>query len=148
MTGLEKKQRSKGWWSVKSARALSLKDMHNLYDLCFRANATPAEMRWGIVRYVGVLPHSWRKTQAFLDCVSLRLALTPTIRRGYSAPIRDSSWSKIPSSISRGGAILDVERKWMLDSRWTNFRGRPAAVNRNELCLFHSLDVLPDVSSQ
>ncbi|KAK7021652.1 hypothetical protein R3P38DRAFT_2533656, partial [Favolaschia claudopus] len=37
-----------------SARALSLTDMHNLYDHCFRPNATPAQMRWGIERYMSL----------------------------------------------------------------------------------------------
>ncbi|KAJ7920135.1 hypothetical protein B0H13DRAFT_1867911 [Mycena leptocephala] len=54
MTGLEKMKAKAGEVSV-SARALSLSDMHNLYDLCFRPNATPAEMRWGIVRYTAYL---------------------------------------------------------------------------------------------
>lgn len=56
MTGLEKTKAKAGEVSV-SARALSLSDMHNLYDLCFRPNATAAEMRWGIVRYVSAHLH-------------------------------------------------------------------------------------------
>ncbi|KAJ6595446.1 hypothetical protein B0H10DRAFT_1960423 [Mycena sp. CBHHK59/15] len=51
MTGLEKTKAKAGEVST-SACALSLSDMHNLYDLCFCPNATPAEMKWGIVRYV------------------------------------------------------------------------------------------------
>ncbi|KAJ7884742.1 hypothetical protein B0H14DRAFT_2564146 [Mycena olivaceomarginata] len=54
MTGLEKTKAKAGGVSV-SARALSLSDMHNLYDLCFRPNPTPAEMRWVIVRYTAYL---------------------------------------------------------------------------------------------
>ncbi|KAJ7824406.1 hypothetical protein B0H14DRAFT_2597296 [Mycena olivaceomarginata] len=50
MTGLEKTKAKAGEVST-SARALSLQDMHNLYDHCFKPNASPAQMRWGIVRY-------------------------------------------------------------------------------------------------
>ncbi|KAK7007167.1 hypothetical protein R3P38DRAFT_3325570 [Favolaschia claudopus] len=51
MTGLEKTKAKAGEVST-SARALSLTDMHNLYDRCFRPNATAAEMRWGITAYL------------------------------------------------------------------------------------------------
>ncbi|KAK6996187.1 hypothetical protein R3P38DRAFT_3329648 [Favolaschia claudopus] len=51
MTGLEKTKAKAGEVST-SARALSLTDMHNLYDRCFRLNATAAEMRWGITAYL------------------------------------------------------------------------------------------------
>ncbi|KAJ7798357.1 hypothetical protein B0H14DRAFT_3545100 [Mycena olivaceomarginata] len=50
-TSFEKTKAKAGEVSV-SARALSLSDMHNLYDLCFRPNATPAEMRWSITAYL------------------------------------------------------------------------------------------------
>ncbi|KAJ7668902.1 hypothetical protein B0H17DRAFT_1142367 [Mycena rosella] len=53
MTGLEKTKAKAGEVS-NSVQALSLSDMHNLYDHCFRPNATPAQIRWGIVRYVGL----------------------------------------------------------------------------------------------
>ncbi|KAJ7788483.1 hypothetical protein B0H14DRAFT_3576850 [Mycena olivaceomarginata] len=54
MTGLEKTKAKAGEVST-SARALSLQDMHNLYDHCFKPNASPAQMRWGIVRYTAYL---------------------------------------------------------------------------------------------
>ncbi|KAJ7735849.1 hypothetical protein DFH07DRAFT_753682, partial [Mycena maculata] len=69
MTGLEKTKAKTGEVSV-SARALSLKDMHNLYDLCFRPNATPAEMRWGMVRYTAYL-FAWLLLLRFEEVVRL-----------------------------------------------------------------------------
>ena len=51
MMGLEKTKARAGEIS-SSARALTLEDMHHLYDQCFRPSATAAEMRQGIVRYV------------------------------------------------------------------------------------------------
>jgi hypothetical protein len=59
-----------------------------------------------------------------------------------------SSCSTIPSNISRGGAMLEVERKCILNSFWDSVRGSPAGVNKKLLCSFHFLDKLPDVSSQ
>lgn len=59
-----------------------------------------------------------------------------------------SSCSTIPSSISSGGAIFEVERKCMLNSFWDSVRGSPAAVNKKLLCSFHFLDKFPDVLSQ
>lgn len=53
MMGLEKTKARAGEIS-SSARALSLKDMHNLYNQCFRPDAPIAETRWGIVRYVSI----------------------------------------------------------------------------------------------
>jgi hypothetical protein len=51
MVGLEKMKAKAGEIS-QSARALSLDDMHRLYDLCMKPTALLAEKRWGIVRYV------------------------------------------------------------------------------------------------
>ncbi|KAJ7291741.1 hypothetical protein C8J57DRAFT_1492205 [Mycena rebaudengoi] len=70
MTGLEKTKAKAGEVSV-SARALSLSDMHNLYDLCFRPNASPAEMRWGIVRYTSYL-FAWLLLLRFEEVVRLQ----------------------------------------------------------------------------
>jgi hypothetical protein len=60
----------------------------------------------------------------------------------------DSSCSTIPSNISSGSAMLEVDRKCILNSFWDFVRGRPAAVKRKLLCSFHFFDKLPDVSSQ
>lgn len=54
----------------------------------------------------------------------------------------------ISSSISRGGARLEVARKCMFVMRWAYCCGKPASVKRKLLCLFHLLDTFPDVSSQ
>jgi hypothetical protein len=56
MMGLEKTKARAGEIS-SSARALTLQDMHHLYDQCFRPSATVAEMRQGIVRYVSDPSH-------------------------------------------------------------------------------------------
>ncbi|KAK7021481.1 hypothetical protein R3P38DRAFT_3317755 [Favolaschia claudopus] len=69
MTGLEKTKAKAGEVST-SARALSLTDMHNLYDRCFRPNATAAEMRWGIVRYTAYL-FAWLLLLRFEEVVRL-----------------------------------------------------------------------------
>jgi hypothetical protein len=78
MTGLEKTKAKAGEVSV-SARALSLSDMHNLYDLCFRPNASPAEMRWGIVRYVSPPFHINFLVLTVSDFILICLAITSTI---------------------------------------------------------------------
>ncbi|KAJ7497855.1 hypothetical protein B0H11DRAFT_2384658, partial [Mycena galericulata] len=70
MTWLEKTKAKAGKVSV-SARALSLSDMHNLYDLCFRPHATPAEMRWGIVRYTAYL-FAWLLLLGFEEVVRIQ----------------------------------------------------------------------------
>jgi hypothetical protein len=62
MMGLEKTKAKAGEIS-SSARALSLQDMHRLYDQCFKASATVEEVRWGIVRYVSCCPFN----ACFLD---------------------------------------------------------------------------------
>ncbi|KAK7016490.1 hypothetical protein R3P38DRAFT_3321031 [Favolaschia claudopus] len=67
MTGLEKTKAKAGEVST-SARALSLSDMHNLYDHCFRPNATPAEMRWGITAYL----FAWLLLLRFEEVVRLQ----------------------------------------------------------------------------
>jgi hypothetical protein len=51
MVGLEKIKARSGEIS-QSARALTLDNMHCLYDYCMRSTAPPKEQRWGIVRYV------------------------------------------------------------------------------------------------
>ncbi|KAF5383851.1 hypothetical protein D9615_003799 [Tricholomella constricta] len=51
MMGLEKTKARAGEIS-NSARALSLKDMHNLHDQCFRPGASPGDTRWGIAAYL------------------------------------------------------------------------------------------------
>jgi hypothetical protein len=51
MVGLEKMKAKAGEIS-QSARALSSDDMHRLYNLCMKPDASSAEKRWGIVRYV------------------------------------------------------------------------------------------------
>ena len=51
MIGLEKTKAKNGDIS-QSARALTLHDMHRLYDLCHRPDQTLAEKRWGIIRWV------------------------------------------------------------------------------------------------
>ncbi|TFY81507.1 hypothetical protein EWM64_g2501 [Hericium alpestre] len=50
MIGLEKAKAKAGEVS-QSVRALSLKDMHRLYELCLVAPKTLSEQRWGVVRY-------------------------------------------------------------------------------------------------
>jgi hypothetical protein len=54
MVGLEKTKAKSGEIS-QSARALSLDDMHHLFDLCISSPASVADKRWGIVRYVHLL---------------------------------------------------------------------------------------------
>ncbi|KAF8224365.1 hypothetical protein L208DRAFT_1425813 [Tricholoma matsutake] len=54
MMGLEKTKVRAGKIS-SLAWALSLQDMHPLYDQCFQPSATAMEMRQGIVRYVKVI---------------------------------------------------------------------------------------------
>jgi hypothetical protein len=51
MIGLEKTKAKAGEVS-QSARALSLEDMHRLYDACFDPKLTDAQKRWGAIRYV------------------------------------------------------------------------------------------------
>jgi hypothetical protein len=51
MTGLEKTKARAGEMS-SSARALTINDMHHLYDQCMPPLATNAVLRQGIVRYV------------------------------------------------------------------------------------------------
>ncbi|KAJ7877708.1 hypothetical protein B0H14DRAFT_2295908, partial [Mycena olivaceomarginata] len=70
MTGLEKTKAKAGEVST-SARALSLQDMHNLYDYCFKPNASPAQMRWGIVRYTAYL-FAWLLLLRFEEVVRLQ----------------------------------------------------------------------------
>jgi hypothetical protein len=53
MVGLEKTKAKSGEVS-SSARALSLDDMHRLYDHCLNPSISLAEKRAGIVRYVRV----------------------------------------------------------------------------------------------
>ncbi|KAJ7164608.1 hypothetical protein C8R43DRAFT_1166537 [Mycena crocata] len=67
MTGLEKTKAKAGEVST-SARALSLSDMHNLYNHCFRPNATPAEMRRGITAY----PFAWLLLLRFEEVIRLQ----------------------------------------------------------------------------
>jgi hypothetical protein len=50
MVGLEKMKAKAGEVS-SSARALSLDDMHRLYNHCTNKSLSVAAMRWGIVRY-------------------------------------------------------------------------------------------------
>ncbi|KAJ7066766.1 hypothetical protein B0H15DRAFT_764970, partial [Mycena belliarum] len=69
MTGLEKTKAKAGEVST-SARALSLQDMHRLYDHCFRPEATPAEIRWGIVRFTSYL-FAWLLLLRFDEVVRL-----------------------------------------------------------------------------
>ncbi|KAJ6613828.1 hypothetical protein B0H10DRAFT_1951220 [Mycena sp. CBHHK59/15] len=69
MTGLEKTKAKAGEVST-SARALSLKDMHNLYDLCFHPDATPEQIRWGIVRYAAYL-FAWLLLLRFEEVIRL-----------------------------------------------------------------------------
>ncbi|KAJ7453221.1 hypothetical protein FB451DRAFT_1050494, partial [Mycena latifolia] len=69
MTGLEKTKAKAGEVST-SARALSLLDMHNLYDHCFRPEATPAEIRWGIVIQTSYL-FAWLLLLRFEEVVRL-----------------------------------------------------------------------------
>lgn len=52
------------------------------------------------------------------------------------------------SIISSGGERFDVAMKWMLYNICVSARGKPASVNKMELCLFHFLETLPEVSSQ
>ncbi|KAF8477798.1 hypothetical protein DFH94DRAFT_604144, partial [Russula ochroleuca] len=54
MVGLEKIKARSGEIS-QSARALTLDNMHCLYDYCMRSTAPPKEQRWGIVRYAAYL---------------------------------------------------------------------------------------------
>lgn len=51
MVGLEKMKAKSGEVS-QSAHALSLDDMHRLYDLCTAPSTSIYERRWGLVRYV------------------------------------------------------------------------------------------------
>ena len=51
MIGLEKTKAKAGEVS-QSARALSLEDMHRLHDLCLNPDASIADQRAGIIRYV------------------------------------------------------------------------------------------------
>ena len=51
MIGLEKTKAKMGEVS-QSARALSLEDMHRLYDACFDPKLTDGQKRWGAIRYV------------------------------------------------------------------------------------------------
>jgi hypothetical protein len=51
MIGLEKTKAKAGEVS-QSARALSLDDMHRLYDHCMDPNQSDAEKRHGLIRYV------------------------------------------------------------------------------------------------
>lgn len=51
MVGLEKTKARAGDVS-QSAKALTVDDMHRLYDWCMRPNQTAAECRWGIIRWV------------------------------------------------------------------------------------------------
>ncbi|KAJ6628166.1 hypothetical protein B0H10DRAFT_1940716 [Mycena sp. CBHHK59/15] len=69
MTGLEKTKAKAGEVST-SARALSLKDMHNLYDLCFHPDTTPEQIRWGIVRYAAYL-FAWLLLLRFEEVIRL-----------------------------------------------------------------------------
>jgi hypothetical protein len=54
MVGLEKMKAKAGEVS-QSARALTLDDMHRLYDECTSSkDKSLYERRWGIIRFVGV----------------------------------------------------------------------------------------------
>jgi hypothetical protein len=53
MIGLEKTKAKAGEVS-QSARALSLDDMHRLYDHCMDPNQSEADQRRGIIRYVSL----------------------------------------------------------------------------------------------
>ncbi|KAJ7171864.1 hypothetical protein C8R43DRAFT_1146423 [Mycena crocata] len=88
MTGLEKTKAKAGEVSV-SARALSLSDMHNLYDLCFRPNATSAEIRWGIVRYTAYL-FAWLLLLRFEEVVRLQfegINIIPGARESFEVQL-------------------------------------------------------------
>lgn len=58
------------------------------------------------------------------------------------------SWCTIPSSTSKKGVIFDVDRKCILDFWCTKYYDKLAAVNKNELCLFHFFEMLSDMSLQ
>jgi len=51
MVGLEKTKAKAGEVS-QSARALSLEDMHRLYDRCMNPDQSEADRRRGVIRYV------------------------------------------------------------------------------------------------
>lgn len=53
MIGLEKTKAKAGELS-SSARAITLQDMHRLYDHCLRSDQSDLERRSGIVRYVSL----------------------------------------------------------------------------------------------
>ena len=53
MIGLEKVKAKAGEVS-QSARALSLDDMHQLYDHCMGSGQSDADRRQGIIRYVNL----------------------------------------------------------------------------------------------
>jgi hypothetical protein len=57
--------------------------MHNLYDLCFRPNATPAQIRWGIVRYVSFQLGWIAWNSSMSGRLLVRLVIAATLRGSY-----------------------------------------------------------------
>ncbi|GJE89364.1 hypothetical protein PsYK624_054630 [Phanerochaete sordida] len=66
MVGLEKIKAKAGELS-QSATALTIDDMHRLYNRCFREGQTEAERRWGIIRWVSHLPTVFQYHLRFLN---------------------------------------------------------------------------------
>ncbi|KAJ6459715.1 hypothetical protein C8R47DRAFT_965531, partial [Mycena vitilis] len=88
MTGLEKTKARAGEVST-SARAMSLEDMHNLYDHCFRPGATPQQIKWGIVRYTAYL-FAWLLLLRFEEVVRLQIEsinIIPGIREYFEVQL-------------------------------------------------------------
>ena len=90
MIGLEKtKARSNE--ASQSARALTLHDMHRLYDLCHRPGLSLAEQRWGIIRWVSVcqIVAVALDTDRAAECVPARIPDDAPSRRGYQPHVRE-----------------------------------------------------------
>ncbi|KAH7903849.1 hypothetical protein BJ138DRAFT_976983, partial [Hygrophoropsis aurantiaca] len=82
MIGLEKMKAKAGEIS-QSAHALSLEDMHNLYDHCMGLNPSMAERRKGIIRYAclkfAIYLFAWLMLLRIDEALNLRLESIDTI---------------------------------------------------------------------
>ncbi|KAJ7795378.1 hypothetical protein B0H14DRAFT_2620969 [Mycena olivaceomarginata] len=63
-------------------------DMHNLYDYCFKPNASPAQMRWGIVRYTAYL-FAWLLLLRFEEVLSTRKSAQTGVGHAWTLHAND-----------------------------------------------------------
>ena len=109
MIGLEKTKAKAGEIS-SSARALSAADIRRLHDHCFREGLTMAELRQGIVRYVGPPPHvSWAVNNclffvqtAYLFAWLLMLRIEEVVRLEFESIDKIPGERELPTTKTNG----------------------------------------------